>query len=154
MHNPRTPARAARPVLAVLAACCACAAGSAEPQKNTTGLPTYPHDQGGRMDAVSRSLPNGQNCIHYASSTTDPLLAVIDWYKTALPGARVEDVNKDSLYGNYFKLDGVKLLVGNDIVNVYRMTGGPNLPNVKKDDAQKTTIELFKCSDAQSPKRD
>lgn len=154
MHNPPTRARAARRVLAMLAVCGACVAGAVETHKNITGLPTYPRDKGGLMDAVSRSLPNGQHCIHYASSTTDPLQAVIDWYKKALPGARVEDVNKDSLYGNYFKLDGVKLLVGNNIVNVYRMTGGLNLPYVKKDDAQKTSIELFKCSDAPAPKHD
>lgn len=149
-----TRARAAHSVLFMLAVCCVCAAGAAEPHKNTTGLPTYPHDKGGSMDAVSRSLPNGQNCIHYASTTTDPLQRVIDWYKKALPGAKVEDVNKDSLYGNYFKLDGVKLLVGNDIVNVYRTTGGFNLPYAKKDDAQKTSIELFKCSNAPAPKPD
>jgi hypothetical protein len=141
MHNPLTPSRS---VFALLAACCVCVAGAAEPQKNTTGLPTYPRDTGGRMDAVSRSLPNGQNCIHYASSTTDPLQTVIDWYKKALPGAKVDDVNKDSLYGNYFKLDGVKLLIGNDIVNVYRMTGG----------AEKTTVEIFKCSNAPAPKHE
>lgn len=154
MHNPPTRARAAGTVLTVLAVCCGCAAGTAELQKNTTGLPTYPNDKGGRMDAVSRSLPNGQNCIHYASTTTDPLQTVIDWYKKALPGARVEDVNKDSLYGNYFKLDGVKLLVGNNIVNIYRMTGEINLPYVKKDDVKKTSLELFKCSNAPAPKRD
>src|SRR5689334_6450138 len=103
-------------------------------QKNTTGLPTYPNDGGGRMDSGVRSLPNGQNCTHYAGSTADPLAAVIAWYKKALPGARVEDVNKDSLYGNYFKLDGIKLLVGNDIVNVYRLST-----------SKETSIEIFKC---------
>jgi hypothetical protein len=41
------------------------------------------------------------------------------------------------LYGNYFKLDGIKLLSGNDIVNVYRM----------QNDKQ-TSVELFKCRDA------
>jgi len=109
--------------------------------KNTTGLPTYPQDKGGIMDAVMRSIPNGQRCTHYASDTTDPLAAVIEWYKKALPGAKVEDVNKDSLYGSYFKLDGVKLLVGNDIVNVYR--GG-----LDSDGAKKTSIEIFKCQNA------
>src|ERR1017187_4041562 len=34
--------------------------------------------------------------------------------------AKTDDVNKDSLYGSYFKLEGIKLLSGNDIVHVYR----------------------------------
>lgn len=37
-------------------------AGAAGGQGNTTGLPTYPHDAGGIMDATFRSLPNGQHC--------------------------------------------------------------------------------------------
>jgi hypothetical protein len=104
---------------------------------NSTGLPTYPHDGGGTMDATYRSLPNGQHCIHYQTNTTDALSDVEAWYKKQLPNAALDDVNKDSLYGSYFKLDGIKLLMGNDIVNIYRMTN------------QKTTsIELFKCRDA------
>lgn len=94
---------------------------------------------------------NGQHCSHYSSSSKDALVTVIDWYKKALPNARVEDVNKDSLYGNYFKLDGVKLLVGNDIVNVYR-TPDLHMPYVKQEDLNKTSIELFKCKDAPAPK--
>jgi hypothetical protein len=44
-------------------------------------------------------------------------------------------VNKDSLYCG-FKLDGIKLLLGNDFVDIYRMAN------------QKTTsIEIFKCKD-------
>jgi hypothetical protein len=104
---------------------------------NTTGLPTYPHDDKGKMDSTYRSLPNGQHCMHYSGDTPDALADVEAWYKKQLPAAKLEDVNKDSLYGGYFKLDGIKLLVGNDIVNVYRMTN------------QKTTsIEIFKCKDA------
>ena len=95
------------------------------------------------MDAVVRSIPNGQHCTHYSSTTPDTLATVIDWYKKALPAATVEDVNKDSLYGSYFKLDGVKLLAGHDIVNVYRMG---------QDSA--TNIEIFKCNDAAPPKHD
>jgi hypothetical protein len=65
------------------------------------------------------------------------LATVIDWYKKAPPGARIEDINKESSYGNYFKLDGVKLLVGNDIVSVYCMAS-----------AKEISIELFRCKDA------
>jgi len=104
---------------------------------NTTGLPTYPHDSGGTMDATYRSIPNGQHCIHYQTNTPDALADVEAWYKKQMPNAKTDDVNKDSLYGSYFKLDGIKLLLGNDIVNIYRMAN------------QKTTsIELFKCKDA------
>jgi hypothetical protein len=103
---------------------------------NATGLPTYPHGSGGKMDATYRSLPNGQHCIQYAADTTDALADVEAWYKKQLPDATVADINKNSLYGS-FKLDGIKLLVGNNIVNVYRMAN------------QKTTsIEIFKCKDA------
>jgi hypothetical protein len=120
---------------------------------NTTGLPTYPNDSQRNMDTGVRSLPNGQHCTHYSSHTPDALAVVIAWYKKALPGAKVEDVNKDSLYGSYFKMDGVKLLAGNDIVNVYRIAstsiGGLLGANAKKD---MTSIELFKCKDAPAPK--
>jgi hypothetical protein len=103
---------------------------------NTTGLPTYPHHSGGTMDATYRSIPNGQHCIHFDTDTPDALADVEAWYKKQMPGAKADDVNKDSLYGS-FKLDGIKLLLGNDIVNIYRMTN------------QKTTsIEIFKCKDA------
>ncbi len=114
---------------------------AADGQKNLTGLPSYPNDAGGTMDSVSRSIPNGQHCIHYSGSTPDALAKVEEWYKKALPNATTDDVNKDSLYGSYFKLDGIKLLVGNDIVNIYRMA-----------DSKETTIEIFKCSDAAHPK--
>jgi hypothetical protein len=122
----------------IAAACCAliCSSQAAE-QSNTTGLPTYPNMKNQRMDSAYRSLPNGQNCTHFSAVTPDALAAVEDWYKKALPNAKIDDVNKNSLYGNYFKLDGIKLLSGNDIVNVYRM----------KDDKQ-TSVELFKCRDA------
>jgi hypothetical protein len=78
---------------------------------------SYPHDEGGTMDPVARSIPNGQHCTHYSSSSKDALATVIDWYKKALPGSRGEDVNLNSLYGRYFKLDGVRLTLGNDFVN-------------------------------------
>jgi hypothetical protein len=112
----------------------ACGYAQAADQSNTTGLPTYPNMKNQRMDAVYRSLPNGQNCIHFSAVTPDDLTAVEDWYKKALPNAKIDDVNKNSLYGNYFKLDGIKLLNGNDIANIYRM----------KNDKQ-TSVELFKC---------
>jgi hypothetical protein len=122
---------------------------------NTTGLPTYPHDSDRRMDPVPRSLPNGQHCTHYSSETPDALAAVIAWYRKALPAARVADVNTDSLYGSYFKMDGVKLLVGNDIVNVYRIASsslGGILGDKAKAGAKMTSIEIFKCQDAPAPK--
>jgi len=52
---------------------------------------------------------------------------------TSLSSAKIEDVNIDSLYGSCLKLDGIKLLVGNDIVNVYRMTNAWDIyrPKVK-----------------------
>ena|SRR5579872_2097119 len=106
-------------------------------QQNTTGLPTYPKSAHQHMDGAYRSLPNGQNCMHFSSSTPDALATVEAWYKKALPNARIEDVNINSLYGSYFKLDGIKLLAGNDIVNVYRMTND-----------KETQVELFKCRDA------
>lgn len=108
---------------------------------NSTGLPTYPRAGDGKMDAAYRSLPNGQHCMHYSSNTPDALADVEAWYQKQLPGATPADVNKDSLYGSYFKLDGIKLLVGNDIVNVYRMK-----------DQKTTSIEIFKCKDAAAKK--
>jgi hypothetical protein len=127
---------------------------AADAQKNTTGLPTYPRDSRGTMDAVVRSIPNGQHCSHYSSHTADALATVIDWYRKALPTARVEDVNKDSLYGSYFKLEGVKLLAGNDIVNVYRMPKGAGGAAGRTPEADSTQIEIFKCNDAPLPARD
>jgi hypothetical protein len=109
-------------------------------QGNTTGLPTYPHDAGGIMDATFRSLPNGQHCISYMSSTGDSLSTVEDWYKKQLPSAKIDDINHNSMFGSYFKLNGIKLLFGNDLVNVYADT-----------DRNKTTIELYKCRDAAKP---
>ncbi|HEY2683047.1 MAG TPA: hypothetical protein VGI93_06035 [Steroidobacteraceae bacterium] len=138
----------ARLTCIAIAALAVCNIGVADTQQNTTGLPTYPRDEGSKMDKVARMLPNGQHCTHYSSSTKDGLAAVIDWYKNALPSTRIEDVNKDSLYGSYFKLEGVKLLIGNDIVNVYRLPSDMNMPYAKKDGVKKTSIELFKCQDA------
>jgi hypothetical protein len=108
-------------------------------QPNTTGLPSYPHDAGGTMDAVFRSTPTGQSCTHYSTNTPDALAVVEAWYKKQLPGAKVLDVNDGALYGSYFKLDGIRLLVGNDFLTVYRMTN-------QKD----TSIEMFKCKNAPS----
>ena len=131
-----------RIVIFVLSALAVCSqwpllADGAEKAMNATGLPTYPHDSGGSMDSVYRSIPNGQHCIHYAGSTADALAAVEDWYRKALPGAQEDDVNKNSLYGGYFKLDGIKLVAGNNFVNIYRTA-----------QATRTSIEIFKCNDA------
>lgn len=106
-------------------------------QQNATGLPTYPHDAGGIMDATFRSLPNGQHCISYQSNTVDALDVVEAWYKKQLPNAKIDDINHNSMFGSYFKLNGIKLLSGNDLVNIYADT-----------DRKQTTIELYKCRDA------
>jgi hypothetical protein len=148
MHDLKCP----RWVCVAIAALAVCNIGVADTQKNTTALPTYPRDEGSKMDNVARMLPNGQHCTHYSSSTKDGLSTVIDWYKKALPSARIEDVNKDSLYGSYFKMEGVKLLIGNDIVNVYRLPNDLNMPYAKKGGPQKTSIEIFKCQDAPEPR--
>lgn len=147
----RTRSETVRAAVATLAVALAGAAYATGTDQNTTGLPTYPHDEDGKMDAVARMLPNGQHCTHYSSSSKDALDTVIDWYRKQLPTAKAEDVNKDSLYGSYFKLQGVKLLVGNDIVNVYRLPDNAGLPYVKKESLEKTSIEIFKCQDAPSP---
>jgi hypothetical protein len=120
------------PLIGIMAT--ATAAGG---QQNATGLPTYPHDAGGLMDATFRSLPNGQHCISYMTSTNDSLNTVEEWYKKQLPSAKVDDINHNSMFGSYFKLNGIKLLSGNDLVNIYADT-----------DRNKTTIELYKCRDA------
>ena len=84
-----------------------------------------------------RNIRNGQHCIHYQTNTPDTLADVEAWYTKQMPNAKSDDINKDWLYGSYFKLDGIKKLLGDDIVNIYRMAN------------QKTTsIELFKCKDA------
>jgi hypothetical protein len=41
------------------------------------------------------------------------------------------------MFGSYFKLDGIKLLSGQDLINIYADT-----------ERHKTTIELYKCRDA------
>ena len=113
---------------------------AADGHQNTTGLPTYPKSGGQQMDVTYRSIPNGQHCIHFSSNTPDALATVEDWYKKALPNAKIEDVNINSLYGSYFKLDGIKLLIGNDMVNVYRMAND-----------KQTSVEIFKCRDSAPP---
>ncbi len=127
-----------RSITVALAVLTVCSPGSffaaaGDLAKNATGLPSYSHDSGGTMDPVYRSVPNGQHCIHYAGSTQDALTVVEAWYKKALPKARVDDVNKNSPYGSYFKLDGIKLVDGNDFLTVYRMAN-----------STQTTIEIFK----------
>jgi hypothetical protein len=115
-------------------------AEAAGEQQNATGLPTYPHDAGGTMDATFRSLPDGRHCISYMSNTGDSLSTVEDWYKKQLPNAKIDDINHNSMFGSYFKLNGIKLLSGNDLINIYADT-----------DRNKTTIELYKCRDAAKP---
>ncbi len=123
-------ARAATVALILILAGTAHAAGD---DQNTTGLPTYPHDERRKIDAVARSIPNGQHCTHYASSSKDALGTVIDWYKKALPNAKLD--------------------VGNDIVNVYR-TPDMHLPYLKEEDLNRPSIEIFKCKDSPRPMQD
>lgn len=120
------PIRSMTAALAVLSLCSPWAnfAVADEAIKNTTGLPSYPRDSGVTMDSVYRSVPNGQHCMHYAGTTPDALAVVKDWYKKALPTAHIDDVNKNSPYGSYFKLDGIKLVIGNDFLTVYRTATG------------------------------
>jgi hypothetical protein len=92
------------------------------------------------MDTTFRSLPNGQHCISYMSNTGDSLSTVEDWFKKQLPNAKIDDINHNSMFGSYFKLNGIKLLYGNDLVNIYADT-----------DRNKTTIELYKCRDVAKP---
>jgi hypothetical protein len=123
----------------VLALCCApcffgaAGATAADIDKNTTGLPTYPHLRRAVMDAVSRNTL-GRQCTHFAADSGDPLEMVQDWYRKALPGAVESDVNQDSIYGSYFKLTGIRLTRGSDFLTIYRTANGAS-----------TSIELFKC---------
>lgn len=124
----------AMPILTITAALCLCQPVQSQVlQKNTTGLPTYPKDEGGVMDSEFRLTPDGKQCIHYASDTDDALVAVEAWYKKALPGATVGDVNKNSPYAPIV-LNGIRLLAGKDVVNIYRLPKGDH-----------TLIEIFKC---------
>jgi hypothetical protein len=137
MFAPRTALAAlAAAVVACFAVFCAPGtAGEAEKtDKNTTGLPTYPHVSSAMMDGVLRNTL-GRQCTHYAADSPDPLETVEDWYRKALPGAVESDVNKDSIYGSYFKLTGIRLSRDNDFLTIYRMPAGSS-----------TSIELFKCS--------
>jgi hypothetical protein len=100
----------------------------------SSGLPLYPGVRGGIMDAVARDTL-GQQCTHFATDSPDPLETVVSWYRKALPGAIESDVNKNSLYGSYFKLTGIRLTRGDDFLTVYRTANG-----------ESTSIELFKCA--------
>jgi hypothetical protein len=129
-----------RKYLAAMAAACLMApVASLAADPNTTGLPSYPNEAKGWMDDTYRSIPNGQHCTHYSTNTTDSLAAVEAWYRKQLSGAKETDVNKDSLYGSNFKLEGIKLIRGNDIVTISKMANDTT-----------TAIELFKCKDAAS----
>lgn len=119
-----------------LVLCCALYAppsSAVDIEKNTTGLPTYPHLRRAVMDSVSRTTL-GRQCTHFAADSGDPLEVVEEWYRKALPGALESDVNQDSIYGSYFKLTGIRLTQGNDFLTVYRTANGAS-----------TSIELFRC---------
>jgi hypothetical protein len=126
------------PVIAgALALCCGvpifAAADAGDIDKNTTGLPTYPHLRRAVMDSVARNTL-GHQCTHFAADSADPLETVVQWYRKAVPGAVESDVNQDSIYGSYFKLTGIRLTKGSDFLTVYRTANGTS-----------TSIELFKC---------
>jgi hypothetical protein len=101
--------------------------------RNTTGLPTYPHIGHAIMDPVPRDTL-GSKCIHYVADSEDPLDRVAAWYRHAMPGATESDVNQNSIYVG-FKLSGIRLTLGADFVTVYRTANGKT-----------TSIELFKCA--------
>jgi hypothetical protein len=111
-------------------------ARTADLDRNTTGLPSYPHLRSAVMDPVARNT-QGRQCTHFAADSPDSLEAVESWYRQALPGAVESDVNKDSIYGSYFKLNGIRLVRGNDFLTVYRLANG-----------SVTSIELFNCGPA------
>jgi hypothetical protein len=102
--------------------------------RNTTGLPTYPHIGHAIMDPVPRDT-RGSKCIHYVADSEDPLERVTAWYRHALPGALESDVNQNPIYGGFFKLTGIRLTLGADFVTVYRTANGKT-----------TSIEHFKCA--------
>jgi len=109
------------------------ASGATDVDRNTTGLPTYPHLLRAIMDPVPRDTL-GHQCTHYAAESGDSLEAVEAWYRKELPGSVESDVNKDSIYGSYFKLTGIRLTKGQDFLTVYRTSDGAS-----------TSIELFRC---------
>ena len=117
-------------VLALLGSSLAGAAND----RNTTGLPTYPHVTQAIMDPVPRDTL-GRKCIHYVADSEDRLEAVEEWYRRVLPNAAVSDVNQNSIYGEAFKLTGIRLTLGNDFITLYRTANG-----------RMTSIELFKCA--------
>jgi hypothetical protein len=125
--------------LAAMTACTLCLqaispAAPAAIDRNTTGLPTYPRIARAIMDPVARDTL-GRKCIHYAADSSDPLETVEAWYRQALAGASESDVNQDSMYGGFFKLNGIKFTRGNDLVTVYR-----------QENSKVTSIELFQCA--------
>lgn len=138
MLAPRQRPNLLAKVLAVVLPSLSCSLLAAV-DRNTTGLPTYPHVGRAIMDPVPRDTL-GSKCIHYTADSEDPLQAVEAWYRHALPGALESDVNKSSPYGDFFKLTGIRLSLGNDFVTVYRTQNGKT-----------TSIELFKCAGRAPP---
>ena len=126
-------------IIGALALCCtvlSIRSPAADVDRNTTGLPTYPHLRRAIMDAVSRETL-GHQCTHFTADSGDALEVVVAWYRKALPEAVESDVNQDSIYGSYFKLTGIRLTKGSDFLTVYRTADGTS-----------TSIELFKCREA------
>ena len=103
--------------------------------ENLTGLPVYPYLNRATMDGVVRTDTLGRWCRHFSAETSTPLETVEAWYRGAMVGASETDLTHDATYRNYTALAGIKLGLGVDYVNVYKVT-----------DRAPTSIELFRCS--------
>jgi hypothetical protein len=87
---------------------------------NTTGLPEYPHLKDGFEVGKPRvDKDSGRSYIMYTAGSDDPLQAIEDWYKKALPKATEKPLETTLLHGFVFTL-------GNDEVRVYRAGTGRN----------------------------
>jgi hypothetical protein len=113
----------------------ACALPTASPAvtSNLTGLPTYPHLDKAAMDDTWRTESLGRWCAKFTGVTSDSLEAVEDWYRRTLYRASEIDLTRDERFKGYPALSGIKLVLGVDYVDLYRM---PNQP---------TIIELHLC---------
>jgi len=104
------------------------------PIVNLTGLPAYPNLDRAAMDTVWRTENLGRWCARFTAETGDSLVAVEDWYRRALARASETDLARDARFSGYPALSGIKLVLGSDYVELYRL---PNRP---------TIIELHRCS--------
>jgi hypothetical protein len=122
------------PALAVMSALLSTASAAATVE-NLTGLPVYPYLNRATMDGVVRTDTLGRWCRHFSAETSTPLETVETWYRDAMAGASETDLTHDAMYRSYTALTGIKLGIGVNYVNVYKVT-----------DRAPTSIELFRCS--------